>query len=69
MTHIQVGMHFHHDDAIFECLAITECSARCRSKATREVTVEDRDGATRRFVARVGRTVHLAPRSMVAPAS
>ena len=66
LTTVQIGMKFMHDGALFEVESISACSARCRSRATREVTVEDRKtGERRTFTAKSRRTVHLAPNAVV----
>jgi hypothetical protein len=66
LTTVRIEMKFLHDGAVFEVESISECSARCRSRATREVTVEDRTtGERRTFTANSRRTVHLAPNAVV----
>ena len=62
---IATGVKFWHDGLVYECLAVNECSARCLAVTTRDVTVTDKHGQTRSFTAKSGRTVHLAPTSLV----
>jgi hypothetical protein len=62
---IRPGMRFWHDDQQFSCLSISESSATVQCQSTRDVTIDTPDGSTRSFVARSGRTTHLASNASV----
>ena len=65
MKRIEPGVKFWHDGQRFECLSVNEGSATCESRGERTVTLTDAHGKTRTFTARGGKTVHLAPTTLV----
>lgn len=62
---IKTGMKFWNEGAVWKCISMNECSALCQAWTSKPVTLTDRFGKTRTFMARRGRTTHLSNRSWV----